>query len=72
MIYLAVIAVGFLLGIAVGRWWTLLVAVGFGIWVWAVTGVDEVPPWFLGVAFAGLGALAIAGGVALRRAARRS
>ena len=72
MIYLAVIAVGFLLGIAVGRWWAVLVAAGFGIWVWAVTDVDEVPAWFLGVAFAALGALAIAAGVALRRAARRS
>jgi hypothetical protein len=60
------------LGVVLGRWWTLLAAAGVGLWVGLTEGV-EVPGWFLGLAYAGLSALGIALGVFLRReyAARR-
>jgi hypothetical protein len=66
------IGAGFVLGVALGRWWTLLAAAGVGLWV-GLTEEVEVPGWFLGLAYAGLSGLGIALGVFLRRgyAARR-
>jgi hypothetical protein len=55
------------LGLVLGRWWTLLAAIGAGLWV-GLTEEVEVPGWFLGLAYAGLSALGITLGVFLRRA----
>jgi hypothetical protein len=52
----------------VGRWWTLLAGAGVGVWIAGVTGVDEVPPWFLGAAYATLASCAI--GVVVRKGMR--
>jgi predicted lysophospholipase L1 biosynthesis ABC-type transport system permease subunit len=68
--YLIVVAAGLALGLVVGRWWTLFAAVGVGAWVALSTGVDEVPPWFLGTAYAGLAAFAIAVGVSVHQLRR--
>jgi hypothetical protein len=67
---LILVVAGLILGLVVGRWWTLLAAAGIGIWVALVTGVDEVPPWFLGALYATLAAFAIAVGVVVRRRTR--
>ena len=70
MIYLIVIGIGFLIGLAIGRWWALVIAVGFGIWIGVETNVDEVPHWFLGLAYGAIAALGIAAGIGARRASR--
>lgn len=57
---------GALLGALIGRWWALLAAVGLGVWV-ALTSVVEVSPLYLGVVYAGLSAVGIALGIAVRR-----
>jgi hypothetical protein len=61
---------GFMLGLALGRWWGLLAAVALGVWIASVTEV-EVPHWFLGVAYTALSGVGIAGGVGLRRSLHR-
>jgi hypothetical protein len=61
-----------LLGLYVRRWWALLVPVAVGGWVAAVSGVDEVPPWLLGLGYAVLGVVFTAVGVLVRRFTGRS
>jgi hypothetical protein len=60
-----------MVGLAVGRWWALFLAIALGVWIMLNTRV-EVPAWFLGTAYAVLAGTGIATGVGLRkRAARR-
>jgi hypothetical protein len=66
VLYLIPVVAGLILGLAVGRWWTLLAAAGIGVWVAVVSEVDEVPPWFLGAAYAAVAAVAIAVGSVIR------
>jgi hypothetical protein len=56
--------------VIVGRWWALVAAVGFGLWI-GLTEEVEVDGWWLGFAFAGLAALGIIAGVSLRRFSKR-
>jgi hypothetical protein len=65
-------AAGFLAGYAIARWWTLVAALAFGIYVATSTGVDEVPPALLGLFYATFAAVGIAAGVFVRRNARSS
>jgi hypothetical protein len=65
--YLILVVAGLILGLAVGRWWTLVAAAGIGVWVAFASEVDEVPPWFLGAAYGALAASAIAVGIAVRK-----
>lgn len=67
MLYLILVLASLILGLAVGRWWTLVAAAGLGAWIAVVTEVDEVPPWFLGAAYAVLAASGIAVGVVVVR-----
>jgi hypothetical protein len=62
------IAAGFILGLLVGRWWTLAAAIGFGVWVAMVSEV-EVPGWFLGLS--GTAPLAARGSLAASPSAAR-
>ena len=72
MIELGFWVVGFLVGLLVGRWPVLLLAVALGVWIAAVTEVDEVPHWFLGLAYALVAGAGLASGVwARRRSAKR-
>ena len=68
VIWLIIIGIGFLIGLAIGRWWALAVAVALGIWIGVETDIDEVPHWFLGLAYGAIAALGIAAGIAARRA----
>jgi uncharacterized membrane protein YccC len=70
VLYLILVVAGLILGLAVGRWWTLVAAAGIGVWVAVASEVDEVPPWFLGAAYAVLAASAIAVGIVLRKRTR--
>ena len=70
MLYLILLVTGLILGIAVGRWWALAAAAGLGVWVALASEVDEVPPWFLGTAYAALAASAIAVGIGVRKRTR--
>ena len=70
MLYLIVVVAGLILGLAVGRWWTLIAAAGIGVWIAIVSEVNEVPPWFLGAAYAGLAASGIVVGVVVRKRTR--
>lgn len=64
------IAVGFILGLLVGRWWALTAALGFGVWV-AIVSEVEVPGWFLGLWYGAIGCVGIGTGIAVRRAIHR-
>ena len=64
------IAVGFILGLLVGRWWALTAAVAFGVWV-AIVSELEVPGWFLGLWYGAIGCVGIGTGIAVRRAIHR-
>jgi hypothetical protein len=68
--YLIVVVAGLVLGLVVGRWCTLLAATAVGVWIAVVTGVDEVPPWFLGAIYAMLASCGIAVGVLVRKRTR--
>ncbi len=66
------LVLGFGVGLLVGRWWALAVALATGIWITLSTGVDEVPPWFLGLVYSGFAGLGIALGVLARPRLRRA
>lgn len=66
---LAIVVVGFAVGIVVGRWWAVAAAVALGAWIALSTDV-EVSPVFLGSGYAVLAAIGIGGGVLVRRRAR--
>jgi hypothetical protein len=70
--YLIVVVAGLILGLVVGRWWTLLAAAGVGVWIALITGVDEMSPWFLGAIYGTLSAFAIAIGILVRKRMRHS
>jgi hypothetical protein len=57
------------MGLLVGRWWTLLAAVGIGAWIGRTTEV-ELSHWFLGLGYAAVAAVGIAGGLGVRRVLR--
>jgi hypothetical protein len=71
VIFVAVLLGGLALGLLVGRWWVVLVPATFGAWVAAVSDVDEVSPWFLGLAYAAFGVVGALVGVFVRRRAGR-
>jgi hypothetical protein len=71
MVIALVIVAGFVLGLAVGRWWALLAAVAAGLWITSATDV-EVPDWFLGLAYATIAAAGISAGIMVRRSLRNS
>jgi len=58
--------------VVVGRWWALLAPVAFAIYIALESGVDEVPPWFLGVLYGLIGAAGVVAGVWVRRFADRN
>jgi len=60
------LAAGFIVGLAVGRWWALIGAVVIGIAV-GFTSEVEVSPIVLGVGYGLVSAFATPMGVALRR-----
>jgi hypothetical protein len=70
MPYLVALAVGFLLGAGIGRWWAVIAAALPAAWIASVQEV-EVPEWVLPVGYGSLTALGIAAGVATRKALRR-
>jgi hypothetical protein len=53
-------------GVVLGRWWTLVAAAGLGVWI-ARSAELEVPGWYLGLWYAALSAVGIALGVLVRR-----
>jgi hypothetical protein len=65
------IAVGFILGLLVGRWWAVTPAVGFGVWVAIASHLDEVPGWLLGIWYGAIGCMGVVTGIAVRRAIHR-
>jgi hypothetical protein len=67
MVWLVVVLASFVVGCAVGRWWALIVPAASGVWIGVRTGVDEVPPWFLGLLYATVGIAGTATGVVVRR-----
>jgi predicted membrane protein len=70
VLYPFVVFCGLILGLVVGRWWTLAAAVGLGLLIAITTEVDEVSPWFLGSAYGALAAAGIAVGVVIRQRLR--
>ena len=72
MVPFVLIVAGFVLGIAVGRWWALPAALALGLLV-GVTEETEVSGWVTGAYVALPAAIGIASGVVTRRLlARRS
>jgi hypothetical protein len=70
VLYLILVVAGVILGLAVGRWWTLVAAAGIGVWVAVASEVDEVSPWLLGPVYAVLAASGIAVGIVARKRTR--
>jgi hypothetical protein len=71
MIWTVTLAMGFFIGVVVGRWWALLAAVVFGVLVWRNTHV-EISHAFLGLVYGGFAATGIATGVFVRRRLKRA
>ena len=71
MIYVVAIAAGLALGVLF-RWWALVAAAAFGLWIGLTTGVDEVPEWVMGAGYALLVSLGVALGVGGRTAWRQN
>ena len=71
MLYPLIVLGGLILGLLVGRWWTLAAAVGIGAYITVISEVYEVPGWFLGAAYAALAGVGIAVGAAVRTRLRR-
>jgi hypothetical protein len=67
VIFVATLAAGLVIGVITGRWWTVFAPVVFGVWIAATTGVDEVPPWFLGLAYVVVGVVGVLIGVFVGR-----
>jgi hypothetical protein len=60
---------GFLFGFLTGRWWALAAPAALGFWA-GLTFTDlEVPAVWIGLAFAGMGALGVLIGLVARRLA---
>lgn len=70
MLPLVLIVAGFVLGIAIGRWWALLAALAFGLWA-GTTEEVEVSGWVIGVGYGGPAGVGIAAGVGFRRVLNR-
>ena len=71
VVYAVSAAVAFALGLVVGRWWAVLAGVAFGVWVGLTSGVEEVPAWFLGVAYGAVTVASAGLGVVTRRVLQR-
>jgi hypothetical protein len=67
VIFVVAFAGGLAIGLLTGRWWIVLAPALFGGWIAVTTGVDEVPPWFLGLAYTLAGATGVLVGVFIRR-----
>jgi hypothetical protein len=67
LIALVFFGLGVVIGVALGRWWSLALAVGPALWVGIGADVD-VPDWVLGLLYFAITAAGIAAGVALRNA----
>jgi hypothetical protein len=67
VIFLATLAAGLVIGVITGRWWIVLAPIVFGVWIAVTTDVDEVPPWFLGLAYAVAGVVGVLIGAFVRR-----
>ena len=66
MVELVLIAIGVVVGLAVGRWWALLAAVALGVWIGLVREFDAVAPWLLGLGYGVLAGAGIVVGVLAR------
>ena len=63
------ITVSVLVGAVIGRWWAVVLAVPFGVWLAYEAPIENATPpyWDLGLAVSVLAGTCIAGGVWLRR-----
>jgi hypothetical protein len=72
MIGAIAVGLGVVVGVLVGRWWALVAALAVDAWITLSTGVDEVPPWLLGLAYGVLTGAGIVLGIVLRRSVLRA
>jgi hypothetical protein len=61
---------GLLLGFLVGRWWTVVAAVGVGLWA-GITEELELEGWAVALIFSSLTLIGIGAGILLRRLTHR-
>jgi hypothetical protein len=67
VLLLLLVVAGFVIGFIVARWLALVAPAAFGVYIAVASGVDEVPPWFLGLLYGVVAALVVVGGVLVRR-----
>jgi hypothetical protein len=60
----------FVLGLTVGRWWSLGAAAAAGLLI-GIGSEVEVPGWYLGLASGGVACLSISAGIIVRRVVYR-
>jgi hypothetical protein len=68
------LALGFTVGILIGRWWALIAAIPLGVWSAYENPIENSPgaEWEVGAAVAAIAGAALAAGVWLRRRRPRS
>ena len=68
MIAIVFLVLGLVIGLAVGRWWAVALAIGPALWVGVGAEVD-IPDWAIGALYGAITAAGIAAGVFLRNTA---
>jgi hypothetical protein len=71
VVSLLLLPLGFVLGVAVGRWWTLALAVAIGVAAGFLADVGGLAAWLVAVLCVASTALGVAAGVAMRQWIRR-
>ena len=70
MVVPVLIVGSFVLGLTVGRWWSLAAAAAVGLWI-GIESEVEVPGWYMGLASGAVTCLSITAGVIVRRVVDR-
>jgi hypothetical protein len=72
VLYLILVVGGLIVGFVTGRLWALAAAGALAVWTATASEVDEVPGWYLGLAYGLLSGAGVVVGVLARRSLRKA